>query len=83
MRGLRMAFWIASMILCPAQCLFIVCIDCEVIGIGGFIMYSIIGILNAALYAAIGAAFFRPEEEGLSFPLRIDSLLPDETGARF
>jgi hypothetical protein len=29
--------------------------DCEVIGWGGFIMYSIVGGLNAALYSVIGA----------------------------
>lgn len=44
-----------SVILCPPQLLFAACIDCEVIGWDGFIMYSIIGGLNAALYAAIGA----------------------------
>jgi len=57
MTGLRLAFWTLSMILCPPQFLFVLCIDCEVIGMDGFIMYSIIGVLNAALYAVIGAAF--------------------------
>jgi hypothetical protein len=43
-----------SVILCPPQLLFGFCLDCEVIGWAGFIMYSIIGILNAALYSLIG-----------------------------
>jgi len=47
-----------SMILCPPQFLFFFCIDCEAIGWGGFIMYSIIGVLNAALYAIIGYVVF-------------------------
>ena len=45
----------ASLILCPPQLLFTFCIDCEVIGWDGFVMYSIIGVLNAALYSVIGA----------------------------
>ena len=44
-----------SVILCPPQLLFATCIDCEVIGWDGFVMYSIVGVLNAALYAAIAA----------------------------
>jgi len=59
MNGFRFAFWTASMILCPPQFLFIGCIDCEVIGTDGLIMYSIVGLLNAALYAAVGAMFVR------------------------
>jgi hypothetical protein len=54
MNGLMLATTTVSVILCPPQLLFASCIDCEVIGRGGFIMYSIIGVLNAALYAAIG-----------------------------
>lgn len=49
------ALILVSLILCPPQLLFTFCIDCEVVGRDGFIMYSIIGVLNAALYAAIGA----------------------------
>ncbi len=45
---------IASVILCPPTLLFLMCIDCEVVGWGGVIMYSIIGVLNAALYAVVG-----------------------------
>jgi hypothetical protein len=56
MNALRFAIIVISMILCPPQLLFAACIDCEVFGRGGFIMYSIIGVLNAALYAAIGSA---------------------------
>ena len=38
------------------ELIFVMCIDCEVIGWDGFIMYSIIGVLNVALYALVGAA---------------------------
>ena len=55
MNGLKFVVETVSLILCPPQLLFIFCIDCEVIGWGGFIMYSIIGVLNAALYSVIGA----------------------------
>jgi hypothetical protein len=54
MNGLS-AGWTVSLILCPPQLLFTFCIDCEVIGWDGFIMYSIVGVLNAALYSVIGA----------------------------
>jgi hypothetical protein len=43
-----------SIILCPAQLFFVMCIDCEVSGWDGFTTYSIIGLLNTVLYAAIG-----------------------------
>lgn len=46
---------VLSMVLCPPQLLFAACIDCEVIGWGGFIMYSIVGALNAGLYAVIAS----------------------------
>ena len=59
MNGFRFVLWTISMILCPPQFLFVLCIDCEVIGTGGAIMYSIVGVLNAALYAVIGAIFLR------------------------
>jgi len=55
MNGLSLALSILSMILCPAQMFFAFCIDCEVIGRDGFIMYSIIGILNMPIYAIFGA----------------------------
>ena len=42
-----------SIILCPAQLFFVMCIDCEVNGWDGFTMYSIIGLLNTVLYAAV------------------------------
>jgi hypothetical protein len=59
MNGLRFAMVCISVILCPPQLLFATCIDCEVIGRGGFIMYSIVGVLNTALYAAIGSVIVR------------------------
>jgi hypothetical protein len=36
------------------------CIDCEVIGWDGFIMYSIVAVLNAALYALVGKSLPTP-----------------------
>lgn len=67
MTGFRLAFWTISMALCPPQLLFVLCIDCEVSGMGGFIMYSIIGVLNVALYAVVGSAFVGLRR-GLSSP---------------
>ena len=67
MTGFRVALWMISMILCPPQLLFVLCIDCEVIGMGGFIMYSIIGVLNAALYAVV-RSFFVALRRGRSSP---------------
>jgi hypothetical protein len=55
MNGFGFALAVLSVILCPAQLFFAFCIDCEVIGRGGFIMYSIIGVLNMPIYAVIGA----------------------------
>jgi len=46
---------LGSVIVCPPQLLFAWCIDCEVRGWDGFVMYSIIGMLNAFLYGAVGA----------------------------
>lgn len=54
MNGFDAALVAISILLCPPQLLFAFCIDCEVIGRFGFIMYSIIGVLNMALYALIG-----------------------------
>lgn len=59
MNGLKFALWATSVILCPPQLLYAFCIDCEVIGTNGLFMYSVVGVLNAALYAAIGAIFVR------------------------
>jgi hypothetical protein len=55
MNGRDLAAMAVSVILCPTQLIFAFCIDCEVIGWDGLIMYSIIGVLNAALYSVIGA----------------------------
>jgi hypothetical protein len=52
--GFGIEVWLVSMILCPPQLIFAMCIDCEVTGWDGFTMYSIIGALNAALYAGVG-----------------------------
>lgn len=51
------ALGLASFIFCPPTLLLILCIDCEITGWDGLIIFTIIGFLNAALYAAIGAAF--------------------------
>ncbi|MGB6823157.1 MAG: hypothetical protein WBE21_13845 [Candidatus Acidiferrales bacterium] len=46
---------LANIILCPPILLFFWCIDCEYGTPGGVMMYLIMpGLLNAALYAAIG-----------------------------
>jgi hypothetical protein len=45
---------VVSVIVCPPQFIFAMCIDCEVTGWDGFTTYSIIGALNMALYAVIG-----------------------------
>jgi hypothetical protein len=55
MNSFDFALLTASVILCPPQLLFAFCIDCEVIGWSGFFIYSIIGVLNLLLYAAIAA----------------------------
>jgi hypothetical protein len=55
MNGFDFALMVVSVILCPAQLIFAFCIDCEVVGWDGFIMYCIIGFFNMAIYAVIGA----------------------------
>ena len=52
--GFQLALTVASMILCPPQLIFATCIDCEVVGREGFVMYSIIGVLNMGFYALVG-----------------------------
>jgi hypothetical protein len=54
MNGIRLTIAWILLVLCPPQFLFVMCIDCEVVGRGGVILYSIVGALNAALYALIG-----------------------------
>jgi hypothetical protein len=61
LNGFDSALILVSAILCPPQLLFAFCIDCEVGGWDGFIMYSIIGVLNAALYAIIALPFVMPK----------------------
>jgi hypothetical protein len=53
--GLDSAPTLLSVIVCPPQLIFAFCIDCEVFGWNGFVQYAIIGLLNTALYAAVGA----------------------------
>jgi len=63
MNGIK--FWLATMflVLCPPSLLSVLCIDCEVGTGAGIFMFSIIGLLNSGLYAALGAAYlvFRKE----------------------
>jgi len=63
MTWLRMAGFLLSLLLCPPQLPFIFCIDCEVVGWSGLVMYTFIGGLNAGLYALIGVLLTsrRPE----------------------
>ncbi len=56
MGAMATILWILSLVVCPPSLLFAWCLDCEVIGWTGVVIYSIIGVLNAALYAAVGAA---------------------------
>jgi hypothetical protein len=53
------AFRIASFGLCPPTLLLAMCIDCEASGWNGVYIFSILGLLNAALYAIIGAVVVR------------------------
>jgi hypothetical protein len=46
---------VAFFVFCPPTLLFVMCIDCEVSGWSGVFMYSIISLLNAALYAVVAA----------------------------
>ena len=51
---------LANMILCPPVLLFVWCIDCEYGTPAGLQIFLImVGLLNAALYAAIGMAIIR------------------------
>lgn len=54
--GLQNVVDIASVIVCPPTLLFATCLDCEWIGWGGFVMFSIVAPLNTLLYAGLGAA---------------------------
>lgn len=56
---------IASVVLCPPALFFAGCIDCEAVGWSGFFLYSIIGAMNAALYAVVGTvAWGWPRRKG-------------------
>ena len=52
--GVGLFFGLISLVACPPQLLFAFCIDCEVTGWGGLIMYSIIAVLNFVLYSVFG-----------------------------
>lgn len=53
--GVQAVIGIATYILCPPTLLFMMCVDCEVDGLDGVVMFSIIGSLNAALYGLVGS----------------------------
>ena len=62
-----------SLVLCPAQLVFgFFCIDCEATGYAGLIMYSIVGVLNASLYALIGFIVVTLRKDTPDNTLRID-----------
>lgn len=67
----HLASGVISVILCPPELILMACIDCETpTGRDGFATYSMIGLLNAALYALIGAIIvsFRSRYCGPSGP---------------
>jgi hypothetical protein len=50
----------ANLVLCPPTLIFAACIDCEYGTADGLVTHLIVvELLNAALYAIIGAAFYR------------------------
>jgi hypothetical protein len=57
--GSAFALWTggATLILCPGSFLFILAIDIEPQTTGFAIMWLIIGLINCAIYAVIGAAY--------------------------
>jgi hypothetical protein len=57
--GSLVAIWmgVAAIFLCPGSLLFVTAIDIEPQTTGFTIMWLIIGLINCALYAAVGAAF--------------------------
>jgi hypothetical protein len=52
-------FGVLAIVLCPPTLLFVLCIDCEIGGASGVIMFLLIGLMNAALYSAIGSLTLR------------------------
>jgi hypothetical protein len=58
--------------LCPAQVVLGFCIDCEPAGTGSFIMYSIVAVLNAALFALVGLVVVSLWNEPPDNSLKID-----------
>jgi hypothetical protein len=50
---------LVSFILCPPSLLLALCIDCEVGGVSGMVTFSLVALLNAALYYIIGLVVLR------------------------
>ena len=50
---------VVALILCPPSLLSLLCIDCEVGTEAGLVWFSLIALLNAGLYAGIGAIVLR------------------------
>lgn len=44
-----------AFIFCPPTLLLVLCIDCQVGGVDGMITFLLLGLMNAALYYAIGS----------------------------
>jgi hypothetical protein len=61
--GMDSALAIATFILCPPSLLFVLCIDCEVGTGAGVFMFSVIALLNTALYAIVGAVIVSLRKE--------------------
>jgi putative flippase GtrA len=59
-----MTLALVSIIICPAQLPFAACIDCEVNGWDGVVMFAIIGVLNVAIYMVIGYLVSRSRKPG-------------------
>jgi uncharacterized membrane protein SirB2 len=57
--GSSVAIWagVATMILCPGSLLFVTAFDIEPQTTGSAAMWLIIGLINSAVYAVIGAAY--------------------------
>jgi len=54
LNGVDDAINLASFVSCPPSLLLVACIDCEATGWDGVATFSIVGLLNAALYAVVG-----------------------------
>ena len=63
LNGVDDAITLASFVLCPPTLFLVECIDCEATGWDGFATFSIIGLLNAGLYAIVGIVVASSKEK--------------------